>query len=470
MGITTLQLAHEAWLSGAELRRRRERYKRYAYGRQWDDSVRDIDGRLTTEGALAEIGGRRPLTNNMIRQLIKSVVGNFRTTISENDPAAQNAPDPSTAQRNSLTEMDCRMLEEFLISGCAVQRVISEKRISGSGVWVDNISPENFFVNRHTDPRGTDIELIGMLHNMSLREVLMRYGTTADQRSKINKAYLTSSSEYELNRRSEIGETGIATDFFRAPAGRCRVIEVWTLESRNLLRCHDRQKATYFIAEESSAAGIEKLNSIRRSKGEELVVTVPLTSLRWHCRFYAPNGLLLDEYDSPYSHGSHPFALKMYPLIDGEVHSLVEDVIDQQRHINRLITLIDHIMSVSAKGVLLFPEDQKIDEMTWKQVGQLWARADSILPYSPSGSSHEPHQVVSANESPGAYRMLETQLNLFQEISGVSDTARGKMPSHQTSAEALTTQLRTSAIAMLDLLDSFNDFRCKRNAMIASTL
>ena len=66
--------------------------------------------------------------------------------------------------------------------------------------------------------------------------------------------------------------------------------------------------------------------------------------------------------------------------------------------------------------------------------------------------------------------MLETQLNLFQEISGVSDTARGKMPSHQTSAEALTTQLRTSTIAMLDLLDSFNDFRCKRNAMIASTL
>lgn len=458
--ITTLQLAHEAWLAGAELRRRRGRYKRYAYGRQWEDPVKDIDGRSTTEGALAEVGGRRPLTNNMIRQLIKSVVGNFRATIDSADPASKNAPEASTAGRNSLTELDCRMLEEFLISGCAVQRVVSEKRMGGSGVWVDNISPDNFFVNSHSDPRGGDIELIGMLHNMSLREVMMRFGITAAKREKIQKAY---TEPHPRDQSTLMTGEDTEEDFFRAPAGRCRVIEVWTLESRTLLRCHDRQKAEYFMVDESSRASLDAINSHRSDKGEESVESIPFTTLRWHCSYYAPNGLLLDEYDSPYGHGSHPFALKMYPLIDGEVHSLVEDVIDQQRHINRLITLIDHIMSVSAKGVLLFPEDQKIDEMTWKQVGQLWARSDSILPYSPGLSNREPHQVFSANDSPGAYRMLETQLNLFQEISGVSETIRGKMPGHQTSAETLNTQLRTSTIAMLDLLDSFNDFRIKRN-------
>lgn len=470
MGINSLQLAHEAWLAGAELRRRRGRYKRYAYGRQWEDKIRDIDGRFITEGTQAEIGGRRPLTNNMIRQLIKSVVGNFRSAISQEDPARAQAPDAATVRRNSLTELDCRMLEEFLISGCAIQRVIAEKRIGGSGVWVDNISPENFFVNHHSDPRGGDIELIGMLHSMSLREVMMRFGSTVSKREAITKAYTEPQQPAMSVATAELGNDETPVDFYRAGAGRCRVIEVWTLESRTLLRCHDRQKAQYFIVEESTMPAIESLNQRRRNQGESIVEFRPATTLRWHCRFYAPNGLLLEEYDSPYSHGSHPFALKMYPLIDGEVHSLVEDVIDQQRHINRLITLIDHIMSVSAKGVLLFPEEQKIDEMTWKQVGQLWARSDSILPYTPNGSSHEPHQVMSANENPGAYRMLETQLSLFQEISGVSDTARGKMPTHQTSAEALNTQLRTSAIAMLDLLDSFNDFRHKRNAMIATTI
>lgn len=471
MMITTLQLAHEAWLAGEDFRRRRRRYKRYAYGRQWDDPVRDIDGRTTTEGALVEVGGRRPLTNNMIRQLIKSVVGNFRASVSEEDPAANRSPDAATARRNSLLEMDCRMLEEFLISGCAVQRVVAEKRIGGSGVWIDNVSPDKFFVNQHSDPRGTDVELIGMLHSMSLREVMMRFGTTEETREKISKAYTNPTSGGERPILSSVvgGHDEMSEDFFRASAGRCRVIEVWTLESCTLLRCHDYRNASYFIVDESSRAEIESLNRQRRSLGDGQVETVAFTTLRWRCRFYAPTGLLLDEYDSPYGHGGHPFALKMYPLIDGEVHSLVEDVIDQQRHINRLITLIDHIMSVSAKGVLLFPEDQKIEEMTWKQVGQLWARADSILPYSPNGSSREPHQVMSANESPGAYRMLETQLKLFQEISGVSDTLRGKMPGYQTSAETLDAQLRTSTIAMLDLLDSFNDFRVKRNAMIAMT-
>ena len=34
-----LQLAHEAYLAGADLRERRCRYKRYTYGAQWDDPV-----------------------------------------------------------------------------------------------------------------------------------------------------------------------------------------------------------------------------------------------------------------------------------------------------------------------------------------------------------------------------------------------------------------------------------------------
>ena len=36
---------------------------------------------------------------------------------------------------------------------------------------------------------------------------------------------------------------------------------------------------------------------------------------------------------------------------------VVEDIIDQQRHINRLISLIDFIMGSSAKGVLLVPDN-----------------------------------------------------------------------------------------------------------------
>ena len=43
---------------------------------------------------------------------------------------------------------------------------------------------------------------------------------------------------------------------------------------------------------------------------------------------------------------------KAYPFIDGEIHSFVADVIDQQRYTNRLITLNDWVIRASAKGVL----------------------------------------------------------------------------------------------------------------------
>lgn len=48
-----------------------------------------------------------------------------------------------------------------------------------------------------------------------------------------------------------------------------------------------------------------------------------------------------------------------------DVHSLVEDVIDQQRHVNRMITIMDRMMATAAKGVLLFPSKCKPDELDW---------------------------------------------------------------------------------------------------------
>ncbi|MDE5934817.1 MAG: hypothetical protein K2G95_03505, partial [Muribaculaceae bacterium] len=76
---TLMERAAEAWNACSELRQRRERYKRFTYGRQWDDAVTDPDtGRITTEREILSRDGRPPLTNNMIRQLVKCVVGRFR--------------------------------------------------------------------------------------------------------------------------------------------------------------------------------------------------------------------------------------------------------------------------------------------------------------------------------------------------------------------------------------------------------
>lgn len=458
----TLQQAREAWAALADLRRRRERYKNYTYGRQWSDLV-TVQGQTITEEQHATISGKKPLTNNLIRQLVKNVVGRFRHMLSE-----QSEPSPLSAEirsRNMLDELDCRLLEEFLISGCAIQRLCVERRPGGSGVWVDNVSPDNFFCNRFSDPRGNDLELLGMLHDMSLREVQIRFAPHSDAAQRRIAAIYA-----DIESLPGIAEAGLDynSGFDRAAPGRCRVIEVWSLESRRLLCCHDLANGDTFTLAPSERHAVGLLNGRRAAAGMPHVSVRPADCLRWVCRFYAPSGELLASHDSPFEHGSHPFVVKFYPLIDGEVHSFVEDIIDSQRYINRLITMIDHVMSVSAKGVLLFPVDQKPFDLSWNDVALRWANPNGIIPYVSDGTSHAPHQVVGGNSPAGAYELLALELKLMQQISGVSGALAGQIDSAGTSAAMFEAQSRNSAIALLDIYECFNSLRKSRDKKIIS--
>ena len=447
-----LTAALKAWNSCADLRRRRCRYKQYTYGNQWNDLVTSPDGEVMTERQLAASKGKEPLTNNMIRQLVKSVVGRFRN--SRLTSATKSCSE--LYERNQLDEMDSRLLEEFLISGCAIQRIVNECRIYGQGVWVDNVSPQRFFWQSTCDPRCRDIELLGMVHDMSLTEVLMRFANNDRQRARLI------ASIYNNNQMAHPPLAGTSmldnSDFFTAPDGRCRVIEVWTLEGSEKVSCHDRDKALYYETEETSLSSIADENARRQSEGIDIIDTRWGIKLRWHCRYLTPWGHVLHEMDSPYVHKSHPFAIKFYPLTDGEIHSFVEDVIDQQRYINRLITLIDHIMGSSAKGVLLFPENQLSSSLTWEDVAQRWSAYDGIIPYRPTNTPHIPQQVSSSGNHAGAYELLSLEMKLFEEISGVSKAFQGKDAGAGTAASLYQSEANNALIALTDIYETFASF------------
>ncbi len=463
--------ARAAWNAGATLRQRRRRFKDYAYGRQWGDVIHTPEGEWMTEGAYAERSGKKPLSNNMIRQLIKSIIGRFRYTVaSDGDKASRGMPDAfaDVAAHNLLDELDCRLLEEFLISGCAIQRIVSERRLEpDEAVWVDNVSPERFFVNRYSDPRGSDIRLIGMLHDMTLTEVIMRFGADDPERMRRLRdlfAREAAPAMFPVDAPA-LGERH-TVQFAEAPAGLCRVVEVWRLEPRDLLRCHDSTSADTFFTPVEAAGAIRAVNAARPD-GQAIVYS-PYTTMRWHAYFFGPEGELLCDYDSPFPHGTHPFAVALYPLTDGEVHPFVEDIIDQQRYINRLISLIDHVMSFAAKGVLLFPNDQKPDDMSWDEVGRLWCTPNAVLPYV-SSVGKEPHQAYSTAGVQGASELLGLEMKLFEQISGVSSALSGQQPQSNQSAALYDAQIQNAAISLMDIFDTFNAFRTRRNRRIVTT-
>ena len=79
--LAMLAAARDAWLSGAPMRESRARCKRFAYGNQWSEAIPWLDG--ASEGRRAIEAGRRPMTNNLIRQHLHNVVGPYRAITDE---------------------------------------------------------------------------------------------------------------------------------------------------------------------------------------------------------------------------------------------------------------------------------------------------------------------------------------------------------------------------------------------------
>lgn len=466
LNLQILTAARDAWLAAESFRRRRDRYKRYTYGDQWSDIIADRNGYPAEESSLIVRSGKKPLTNNMIRQIVKTVIGRYRSTCSDENIYEVDSPRRRYITDNSLLELDCRMLEEFLISGCAIQRIARESRRGVSRLWIDNVDPRSFFVNTFRDPRGHDIDLIGMVHDLAFPDVVSRFARNdISKAAELAHAFSASSANNVLPVENLIGEADNSfDDFFTSAPGRCRVIEVWTLDCRNSLLCHDPVDAIAFKAANTPSLrlSVSEINAGRRSGGQAQMKTRNSIDFIWRCRWFAPDGTLLAAYDSPYAHRSHPFAVKFYPLTDGEIHSFVEDVIDQQRCINRMTVLIDHMIGASAKGVLMFPQDQKPKNVDWQDIADTWAQSNGVIPITGMGP-HLPSQVVTSTKDHGAYQLLSLQMKLFENISGVSDIIAGRNLPSSTGAALYESQLQNSGVALADLIDSFSAFRADRD-------
>lgn len=296
---------------------------------------------------------------------------------------------------------------------------------------IENVNPRSFFVNGYRDPLGRDIELIGMLHDMSFAEVAGRFGR-GDRRTlrQLKAIYNAPTGERVFSAGRILGDDEGSPDFFFAPDGKCRVIEVWTLDYR------------------PAPAG--------------KTVALRPDDFVWRCRWLAPDGTLLAEHGPARTGGRHPFVVKLYPLTDGEIHSFVEDIIDQQRYVNRLIVMMDHILASTAKGVLLFPVEQLPKDSDWASVSEAWARCDGVIPITGAGPQM-PTQVVTTGAGNGAYQLLSLEMDLMEKISGVSEALTGRQVSPATGVSLYESQIRNATIALADLLETFVSMIKTRN-------
>ena len=160
----------------------------------------------------------------------------------------------------------------------------------------------------------------------------------------------------------------------------------------------------------------------------------------------------------------HPFAITLYPLTDGEVHPFIEDVVDNQRHINRTITILDKMMSASAKSLLVLPEGSLPTDFTLQRAIEMWNVPGGVIPLS-RHCEQMPFQLTTGNVNPAASQMLDLQMSMFRQISGVSGLFQGHDVSPSVTSSAIDSQVSNSVIALMDIFETFNSFRSRRDSL-----
>ena len=288
-----LRAAYQAWMNAAELRQARLRNKRFTYGDQWGDLVKDYQGRVMTERDHLAEQGCESITNNLIRQMVKTIVGRFRSQYIKREDGPTSTPSQVSVD-NELDELDSRALEEFLISGCCIQRVdLYHEPGESDHVRVDNVNINKIFTGTMNDTRAWDCELIGQLHDLNIAQLLRRVADGNQRKAAWVRRLYTDGAENRLaDFTTRLGaDSQLGTDFWHAADGKCRAIEVWTLESREVIVCHNRREGTLTV---------EPARTIHRLKNKPEMSTRWDIATVWHCRWFSPMGDLLTEYDSPW--------------------------------------------------------------------------------------------------------------------------------------------------------------------------
>lgn len=478
-----LEHARALWDSKHDFRKRRARARMYHRGDQWGDRIVDPDtGDMVREDEYIMSQGRVPLKQNIIRQLFKNLIGQFVNNPTQTMVYARNREDADVSEMmsnairsvhdvNYMNKVRVAMFMEYALSGLVVSKqrhgYISERKTEDIIIEVPSVN--RLFYNTDTeDPRHNDIRIIGEMHDIPLIDLISEFAETPADEKWLRELYTENYFDHFVAEGNALaGEIQDNLDFYvTTNNGMCRVIEVWLKSSAWRTYEHDYADGSYRITDRKDEE-IQEENARRIMEGAEmgaLPEDVDLISAYrkydqfWIVKYLTPYGHVLYEGETPYDHGEHPYTINMYPGIDGEVWGIIEDIIDQQRYINRAFTLMDFIIGASAKGVLLVPEESIPDDMELSDFADEWTKVNGIIKFRGKPGAPIPQQISNNSVPVGLQEMLAAQLKLSYDISGIHQAIQGQQPRSGTPASLYAQEAQNATINIKDFMESFSYF------------
>jgi hypothetical protein len=119
---------------------------------------------------------------------------------------------------------------------------------------------------------------------------------------------------------------------------------------------------------------------------------------------------------------------------------------------------MDFIINASAKGVLMVPEDIIPAGMSVQDFSDEWTRFNGVIVYKPAPHAQIPQQISSKSTNIGIHELLQLEMNLLSQISGVHEAIQGMKPNAGTPSSLYAQETQNATLNTLDYMHTFNQF------------
>lgn len=506
---STLKLLQ--WLSHyydnmSELRKKWKRAQDFVMGRQLEEKI-EWNGRKITIREYMELQGMPILEYDVISDKLISLVGLVRQ---QRATASCTAVDPNEEDyisffneylrqndnNNNRQEMDARLFYEFCVYGFIGMSTVWDRRNGREGIFNDKVDIYKLAVPPFFKPDLSDIEIFGVAHDLTWREILAKFTDGSDgQAQQLNEIYLQTQTHYSPEQgyqaTGEAQLTGLEDFLHSSIQGKYRVIEVWTMESRQSLWVHDWDKSDAGFMPMNVMAELDAENESRKranvmmdenglpildENGEEmyyvdpdelnLIEYEPQMETFWYRRYITPNGYLLDARESPYfvlrdgyRCSIQPYSFLAYPCLQGEVKSLIMRMENNQRTLNHYMMMINFVVANGAKGTLLVDDASVSDKVSPEENRRNYNKTNGEYHWDSSKGGEKPEVLMNKSIPAGVEFMINFAKTMAAEGSGVQGALQGVH--RNTSGKQYQLERESASTSVTDFVESFNCFKLR---------
>lgn len=506
---STLKLLQ--WLSHyydnmSELRKKWKRAQDFVMGRQLEEKI-DWNGRKITIREYMELQDMPILEYDVISDKLISLVGLVRQ---QRATASCTAVDPNEEDyisffneylrqndnNNNRQEMDARLFYEFCVYGFIGMSTVWDRRDGREGIFNDKVDIFKLAVPPFFKPDLSDIEIFGIGHDLTWREILAKFTDGSDgQAQQLNEIYLQTQTHYSTEQgyqaTGEAQLTGLEDFLHSSIQGKYRVIEVWTKESRQSLWVHDWDKGDAGFMPMGAKAELDAENESRKranvmmdenglpildENGEEmyyvdpeelnLIEYEPQMETFWYRRYITPNGYLLDARESPYfvlrdgyRCSIQPYSFLAYPCLQGEVKSLIMRMENNQRTLNHYMMMINFVVANGAKGALLIDEASESSKQTPEERKANYNKTNGEIYWNSANGGEKPEVLSNKTIPAGVEFMINFAKTMAAEGSGVQGALQGVH--RNTSGKQYQLERESASTSVTDFVESFNCFKLR---------